>query len=190
MSGKLETDQCDAVKINLGCGDQKWEDFINVDKDEAMKPDLVMDIALTKYPWVDASVDEIWLCHTIEHISKQYWDHIFGEINRVLKVDGKFYLSYPEFTACYTNWFNNYQGRKEFWEATIFGRQNTPDDFHVVICHTPDMIIYLEERGFNIGKWAKDGENHNAVLELVKKRDIKTREDVINDEIFGIRPVA
>jgi len=190
MSRTTEKNECEPIKINLGCGDQKWDDFLNVDKDESMKPDLVMDIARAKYPWADGTIEEIWLCHTIEHISKRYWDHLFGEINRVLKVDGKFYLSYPEFTTCYMHWSSNYQGRKEFWEATIFGRQNTTDDYHVAICHTPDLYIYLEERGFHVEHHTNDGEGHNTVLEMVKDDVIRTREDIINDEIFGKQYMA
>ena len=53
------------VKINLGCGNEKWKGFINIDCDPNMKPDLVLDIRHEKFPYEKETIEEIWMCHTI-----------------------------------------------------------------------------------------------------------------------------
>lgn len=51
----IDMPNCDKEykKINLGCGIEKYENFINVDKEELFKPDEVVDLNDTKWPWKD-----------------------------------------------------------------------------------------------------------------------------------------
>src|ERR1700744_1175156 len=116
--------------LNLCCGRNKLSGSINVDLNKDYDPDYCFDIR-AEFPLSASHYDEVYLFHSIEHIEGKYHKFIFREIHKVLKDDGVFYLSYPEFSKVAQNWLDNKQGRREFWGWTIYGRQETPLDFHV-----------------------------------------------------------
>ena len=55
------------MKLNLGCGNNKIDDWINVDKEEACNPDKVVDLEVFPWPWPDNGIDDIKLIHVLEH---------------------------------------------------------------------------------------------------------------------------
>jgi hypothetical protein len=152
------------IKLNLGCGQSKIDGCVNIDVEESCKPDLVHDFTKKQLPYEDKSIEEVYLFHTIEHISKRYHASIFDEVFRVLRVGGLFYLSYPEFTKCVSNWLQNKYGKREFWEATIYGRQLYPSDFHVCILDPNELGLRLESSGFTkIVHKSEPREDYNTI---------------------------
>ena len=57
------------VCLNVGCHDIHMEGFINIDLDEAMKPDLLMDVKNLKDKFSPGSVDFIYCGHLLEHLT-------------------------------------------------------------------------------------------------------------------------
>lgn len=56
------------MKLNLGCGNRKFDGFVNVDKYGA--PDLLFDLENLPWPWADSSVTEVKMIHVLEHLGK------------------------------------------------------------------------------------------------------------------------
>jgi len=86
-----------AMKLNLGCGQNKVEGYLNVDKYAACAPDRVVDLEAFPWPFPDASVDEILLTHVLEHLGRET-ETFFGimrELHRVLKPGGKVQIGVP-----------------------------------------------------------------------------------------------
>lgn len=137
------------MKLNLGSGSAKLNGFINVDINPENKPDLVHDI-LTPLPYGNSTVEEIVLFHTIEHIEK--WKHkgLFLEIRRLLTPTGIFCISYPEFSKIAQFWLDNKYGDRDFWDATIYGRQLFKEDYHVCVIDSTDLRVRLKEAGLNM----------------------------------------
>ena len=84
------------MKLNLGCGYNKLEGYINVDHDALCKPDIVADLEAT-LPFEDSSVDEIVMFHVLEHLgqdTKTYLS-IWKEFYRVLKDQGVIKITVP-----------------------------------------------------------------------------------------------
>ena len=122
---------------------------------------------------------EVVLYHTIEHIPKIYWNGIFGEVYRVLVPQGKFYLSFPEFSKCVENYLSNYKGEKEFWEHTIYGRQLSPSDFHVAICERDVIKRTLVQCGFAIDYCGPEPcEDYNSLIKCHKENRVTYEESV------------
>jgi hypothetical protein len=57
------------MKLNLGCGFNKLNGYVNVDVSELCRPDLCFDLEST-WPIEDSVVDEIVLHHTMEHLGE------------------------------------------------------------------------------------------------------------------------
>ena len=55
------------MKINLGSGNRKIKDWINVDSDKSTNPDIVADLN-KKFPFKDNSVSTVYCSHLIEHV--------------------------------------------------------------------------------------------------------------------------
>ena len=54
-------------KLNLGCGYNKKDGWINIDNDETVNPDIVRDLT-RGLPFDDNSFDTVICTHTIEHV--------------------------------------------------------------------------------------------------------------------------
>lgn len=174
------------LNLNLGCGREKIEGCINIDCEESCKPDLVHDFTKAPLPYEDESVDEVYMFHVIEHIRKPFHPYIFREIARVLKKDGVFYLSFPEFTKCVDRWRQNYKGDRKFWEATIFGRQMYPSDYHICIMDVTEVTQVLFECGFeHITARPEPVPNEfNTVMKSIKlAKPYKNYEELVKENI-------
>ena len=178
------------TKLNLGCGSNKIKGYINIDVDKALRPDLALDFAVSQLPYKDKTMTEIVMFHTIEHIQKRRHAFIFSECARVLKTGGKFYLSYPNFWKCAQLWHDNKQGAREFWEKTIFGRQDFPSDFHVCAMAEDELTESLLAVGFDkIRHAAEDHPNeYNSITSCVKVgKGRVSYEKVLERDIKGMR---
>ena len=84
------------ILINLGCGYNKLENYINVDHDPKCNPDVVANLEDT-LPFEDSSVDEIILNHVLEHLgqSTESYLNIWKEFYRILKDQGVIKITVP-----------------------------------------------------------------------------------------------
>jgi SAM-dependent methyltransferase len=136
------------VKLNLGCGSTKLKGYIGVDGYEANQPDILCDFTKGPLPFVTGTVDEVVMFHCIEHIQKKLHSQVLNEIRRVLKVGGRLCLTYPNFWECAQRWKNNTEGQRDYWHATLFGRQLYPGDYHVCAMDPIELGILLRDLGF------------------------------------------
>ncbi|MDE1971314.1 MAG: methyltransferase domain-containing protein [Patescibacteria group bacterium] len=178
------------MKLNLGCGSNKIEGFVNIDIEESCKPDLIHDFTKQPLPFDDNSIEEVVMFHTIEHINKRLHPLILSEVRRVLQPSGLFIVSFPEFSKCVENWFTNKGGQKEFWEATIFGRQLYPSDFHVCIMDSHDFAILMKNSGFdNITSKPEPNESYNSFITAHKGELLPTHDEIILKQMEEIQVV-
>jgi len=159
------------MKLNLGCGSTKIKGYINIDVEKSCKPDLVFDFTRKNLPYKIESVDEILFFHCIEHIRKKYHRKILLDCARVLKLGGKIYISYPNFWECAQRWHENTGGLKDFWEATLYGRQLYESDFHVCAMNPDELTNLLYECGFrDIVSKPESEEIYNTITTGVKSK--------------------
>lgn len=169
--------------LNLGCGAGKIEGAINVDFSEKVNPDLCFDVTKV-FPLEDKSFDEVYFFHCIEHIEK--WKHpfVFAEIHRILRLDGILYISYPEFRETAKLWLDQKLDRK-FIEATIFGRQAYPGDYHFCAMDSLEVRQLLEDIGFKlISQFSEPTQKFNSVLVAERLPRTISYEEVLYNEVF------
>ena len=83
------------LKLNLGCGKNLKEGYLNVDK--FGEPDLRHDLEEFPWPWEDNSVSEILLNHVLEHLGRdvEVYFGIIKEMYRVMIPDGRLFIVVP-----------------------------------------------------------------------------------------------
>lgn len=88
-------------KLNLGCGVNKKEGYINLDWNESGNPDVVYDLNKTPYPFNGNEFDIIEASHIIEHLDKPF--DVMKELHRILKPNGKLIIKVPHFSRGFTH---------------------------------------------------------------------------------------
>lgn len=77
------------MKLNLGCGRDYREGWMNTDISRECKADIHFDLRTEVFPWEDGSADCIYISGVLEQIgSNDEFLHTLNEIWRVLKPDG------------------------------------------------------------------------------------------------------
>lgn len=112
----------DSVRLNLGCGNKLWKDFINVDfpgNYSGMKPDVETD--LRKLPFKDNYADEIHAIHVLEHFYVWEIEDVLNEWKRVLKPEGLIVLELP----CLEKIIKNFQENPKV-NLTMWGLYGDP----------------------------------------------------------------
>ena len=73
------------MKLNLGCGKDYIDDWVNVDFYDDSKCDVKHNLEEFPWPWDDDSVSEIYICHTLEHLGADWkvYIKILQEMYRV-----------------------------------------------------------------------------------------------------------
>jgi hypothetical protein len=83
------------VRLDLGCGGNKQEGFIGVDKRKLSNVDIIHDLEVFPYPFPDDSVSVILMSHVVEHIKPWLMIDLFNELWRITEVGGQLWISMP-----------------------------------------------------------------------------------------------
>jgi predicted SAM-dependent methyltransferase len=85
------------LKLNLGCGNKLLQGWVNVDHVPDCHPGMVVDLEKIPWPWEDDGVEEILLCHVLEHLgeSRDVYLGIIREMYRVCCPGAKVHIMVP-----------------------------------------------------------------------------------------------
>jgi predicted SAM-dependent methyltransferase len=84
------------MKLNLGCGNDYREGYVNCDWTNKVKVDKIVDLE-KKLPFKDNSVDEILCFHVLEHVNN--FIPLMHEMYRIGKKDAKIIIKTPFYSA-------------------------------------------------------------------------------------------
>jgi hypothetical protein len=87
------------MKLNLGCGQNKLDGYVNIDRYVTFSPDLLWDLEQTPYPFDANSVTEIAARHVLEHLGQNtdVFLRIIKELHRILVPGGAIEIKAPHF---------------------------------------------------------------------------------------------
>jgi predicted SAM-dependent methyltransferase len=119
------------TRLNLGCGMDLKEGWVNVDYNRAYRPDVVHDFDVLPYPFENEQFERIYCSHVLEHVKD-----LFGtldELLRILKKDGVIHVRVPHFSN--GNGYNDLTHRRFFgwytFRQMVDGYYNRPFAFRI-----------------------------------------------------------
>ena len=85
------------MKLNLGCGFDRRDGYINVDNQRFCEPDTLADLEVFPWPFETSSATEILLSHVLEHLGEKRDTYlkIIQELYRVSAPDAVIKISVP-----------------------------------------------------------------------------------------------
>jgi len=154
-------------KLNLGCGGDIRQDFINCDVRKLQGIQLRCDIEHNHLPFKDSVFDEVLAKDVIEHVSFRRVETLLKEIHRILKVKGKVIIQTPDFEQIVRKW---QEGKiKGWWQISywLYGAQDYPENTHKLIFTKSELKNLLEQIGFEV--FSIENDNTNFICEAIKK---------------------
>jgi len=104
------------MKLNLGCGDDIREGWINIDLAPGPGVDRVWNLEETPLPYEDGTIDEIFASHVIEHLYPHQWHELIRDFHRMLRPGGRLEIRVPYGIGRHNS--HTYH-RSWFWPYTI-----------------------------------------------------------------------
>lgn len=85
------------MKLNIGCGYNKKDGYLNVDSDASCNPDLVLNLESHPWPFEDSTISEVVADHVLEHLgaTPKDWINVWKELWRVCKNDAIIHVTVP-----------------------------------------------------------------------------------------------
>ncbi len=133
------------MKLHLGCGTKIIPGFINIDVRKLDGVDIVTSID-NLYMFKDNSIDLIYCCHVLEHLSRKSIQPILNEWHRVLKPNGILRISVPNFESI-VEYYNKTKTLIPLL-GLLYGGQTYPENFHYNIWDFNTMKLTLESHNF------------------------------------------
>jgi SAM-dependent methyltransferase len=85
------------MKLNIGCGFNKLDGYINVDQFPECAPDVLWNLEETPWPFAERSVDELVAHHVLEHLGQEtkVFFAILKELYRLMRHGGLLEITVP-----------------------------------------------------------------------------------------------
>lgn len=148
-----------SVKLHLGCGGVRWLDFINVDlyaADDAVPDssrggccaDVFADMRCLNLP--DASIDEIFTSHTIDHFTRWTAIDMLKDWHRMLKPEGRLVIEAADFVRCVLWLLHPVREKRLAAVSQFYGNQTDRLDYetHRYVWSARELTSTLRDIGF------------------------------------------
>jgi len=174
-------------KLNIGCGFDKREGFLNVDLNAFHDPDLIADVCnLSMLP--SGAFDYILAQDVLEHLEREKSCVALREWSRLLSPNGCLEIRVPSLLGMF-ELLSKPENRA--WENAekiihlMYGTQKYNGDYHLAGFTAEILVEYLRRSGLVVRRaiaeddWLFD-------IEAVKEGQLRTPEELIHNAYFQI----
>jgi SAM-dependent methyltransferase len=100
-------------KLDIGCGKNKMEGAVGIDRVALPGVDVVHDLNTFPYPFADNQFDEIYATHIIEHLDSI--TKVMEELHRIAKPNARVIIVTPHYTD-----FQSWNDPTHKWHLTTY----------------------------------------------------------------------
>ncbi len=90
----------EGVRLHLGCGDDYWPGWINVDSDRRVPCDLHADFVDIGKRYLPGTVSEVAMIHSLGYLRLWEARSLFADLYRALGEGGVFSIELPDLAKC------------------------------------------------------------------------------------------
>ena len=130
-------------KLNLGCGFDKREGFVNADSFKDCQPDVLLNIEQTPWEFADNSFDLILMKHVLEHVGAQFetFKQVMQELYRVTAHNGIIEVHVPHFR--HDTWWSDPTHVRAFTPLTFTMMSKKQNDEWIAKRANYTMLAYV-----------------------------------------------
>jgi ubiquinone/menaquinone biosynthesis C-methylase UbiE len=130
-------------KLNLGCGEDYKDGWVNFDCREDIKTDIKWDINKIPYPFKEDTFDEVLAKMILEHAKEP--TQVLKEIIRISKKDAKIIVIVPHASS--------YASKSDLQHKNLF-TENTFDEWHLLEYELVKLKL-IKKKFVYFNKWKK-----------------------------------
>ena len=156
--------------LNLGCGNNKFYDCINIDSEKEYNPDLVCDIKYLHYE--HNSIDGIFALDVLEHIPRSLVLPTLKSWHKILKKGSFLILRLPNIRSISEKYLKGEIDATEFSRLIYGGQEKTKFvNFHTSGFDEKTLVKLLKHIGFKkLKEYIEIPCNDNNMLLKFEKR--------------------
>jgi predicted SAM-dependent methyltransferase len=152
------------VKLNIGCGDDILEGYINIDSHTDHEGVVRIDFVSYAKDIPDNHFDRIRCEAVLEHIPHQNAPYFLSEIFRILKRGCRARIVVPDMDFLCNLWtYSTPYYRVAYLKDKIFGNQNHGGEFHLSPWNEDILGEHLQDTGFSYELWPSWDYNQKVI---------------------------
>ena len=138
------------MKLNLGCGFDKKQGYINLDSFEKCNPDILHNIESRPFPFKDNTFDEILIKHVLEHVGQTFdmFKNIMQEIYRISIPGARIEIQVPNYK--HSSFWSDPTHVRTFDELTFKMMSKKKNDEWILKKENITMLAYLMDVDFEL----------------------------------------
>jgi len=147
-----ETKTSNGLKIHIGPGEVNIQGWVNIDARNFEHVHIVnKKISFDEFS--DGSIQEIYLCHILEHLSFDEIEDMLSLIFVKLKSGGVVRVSVPDFDRIVEIYTTNNSNLNQI-KHVLMGGQDYEFNFHKAVFNKSSLTSHFENHGFkDISEW-------------------------------------
>ncbi len=116
------------TKLHLGCGNARIDGYVNIDMRYSPSVDSVDNVKFLRR-YAKDSIDQIYVCHVLEHFSRWDYKHALTRWFELLKPSGTIRIAVPDFEAA----CDHYKKTKDLRAISglLYGGQDYESNSHL-----------------------------------------------------------
>jgi predicted SAM-dependent methyltransferase len=137
-------------KLNLGCGFDKRDGYVNADNFAECAPDVFCDLESFPWPFEDNEFDYVLMKHVLEHVGATFpvFKKIMQELYRITKHDGVVEIHVPHYSHL-TFWADPTHVRG-FTDLTFRMMSKKQNDIWIANRANYSMLAYMMDVDFDM----------------------------------------
>jgi len=158
------------VLVHVGCGDMNDSRYVNVDARPLAHVHHITKNIDDLWFLPNNSVDLIYMCHVLEHFDRKKVQDVTIESFRVLKKNGIFRISVPDFDTI-VKIYQETDGNIERILAPLFGGQDYAFNYHYNAFNKNSLSKLFLENGFSeVRSWSPNKINEHTFDDWADKK--------------------